>query len=94
MLVNQKLGVRGNISLAYYSKNNSEFSFDYFRNIPTIDNSFQEEKNYNIGANLDISIADVILTFRAYNQAISSNPILYNRIYGESGIGQLNRRDY
>ena len=67
LLVNQKLGVRGNISLAYYSKNNSEFSFDYFRNIPTIDNSFQEEKNYNIGANLDISIADVILTFRVNN---------------------------
>ncbi len=66
-LVNQKLGVDGRISLAYYSDNNSEFSFDYFRNIPIIGNSFEEDKNYSIGVNVDVSIADVILTFRVNN---------------------------
>ena len=41
-LVNEKLGVDGQISLAYYADNNSEFSFDYFKNIPIIGNSFEE----------------------------------------------------
>ena len=66
-LMNEKLGVDGMISFAYYSENNSEFSFDYFRNIPTSGNSFEEDKNYSIGVNVNVSIADVILTFRANN---------------------------
>ena len=66
-LMNEKLGVDGIISFAYYSENNSEFSFDYFRNIPTSGNSFEEDKNYSIGVNVNVSIADVILTFRANN---------------------------
>ena len=66
-LVNEKLGVDGQISLAYYADNNSEFSFDYFKNIPIIGNSFEEDANYSIGVNLDVSIADVILNFRVNN---------------------------
>jgi|LULS01.1.fsa_nt_gb hypothetical protein len=65
--VNEKLGVDGKISLIYLSKNNSDFSFDYFRNIPSVGNSFINDESYNIGINLDISIGDVILTFRANN---------------------------
>ena len=61
--MNKKLGVDGIISFAYYSDNSSEFSFDYFRNIPTSGNSFEEDKNYSIGVNLNVSIADVILLF-------------------------------
>ncbi len=66
-LVNEKLGVDGQISLAYYTDNNSEFSFDYFKNVPIIGNSFEEDENYSIGVNLDVSIADVILNFRVNN---------------------------
>ena len=61
------MGVDGQISLAYYADNNSEFSFDYFKNIPIIGNSFEEDENYSIGVNLDVSIADVILNFRVNN---------------------------
>jgi len=66
-LVNEKLGINGKISLGYYSDNNSEFSFDYFRNIPIVSNSFKQDKSYSIGAKVDVSIADVILTFRVNN---------------------------
>ena len=66
-LVNKKLGVDGQISLAYYGDNNSEFSFDYFKNVPIIGNSFEEDENYSIGVNLNVSIADVILNFRVNN---------------------------
>ena len=41
--------------------------FDYFKNIPIIGNSFEEDANYSIGVNLDVSIADVILNFRVNN---------------------------
>ena len=65
--VNERLGVNGKISLIYLSKNNSDFSFDYFRNIPSVGNSFINDESYSVGINLDISIGDVILTFRANN---------------------------
>ena len=65
--VNEKLGVNGKISLTYLSENNSDFSFDYSRNLPSVGNSFINDESYSVGINLDISIGDVILTFRANN---------------------------
>ena len=65
--VNEKLGVNGKISLIYLSENNSDFSFDYFRNIPSVGSSFTNDESYSVGLNLDVFIGDVILTFRANN---------------------------
>jgi hypothetical protein len=65
--VNEKLGVNGKISLIYLSENNSDFSFDYFRNILSVGSSFTNDESYSVGLNLDIFIGDVILTLRANN---------------------------
>ena len=64
--VNQNLGIDGKLSLRYLSENESGYSFDYFRNMP-ISNSISYDESYNIGLDLNISIADVLLTVRLKN---------------------------
>jgi len=65
--VDKKLGVAGKLSLIYLSANHSQYSFDYFRNMPISNNSINYNDSYNIGLDLDISIADVLLTVRLKN---------------------------
>ena len=64
--VSQNLGIDGKLSFRYLSENNSGYSFDYFRNMPT-SNSVSYDESYNIGLDLNISIADVLLTIRLKN---------------------------
>ena len=72
--VNQKLGIDGKLSLRYLSKNDSGYSFDYFRNIPISHNHISYDESYNVGLDLNVSIADVILTIRLKN-ALDRLPI-------------------
>jgi len=67
-LVDKKLGIKGKVSLQYLAANKSKYFFDYFRNMPIISNdSLSYDDSYNIGLDLDISIADVLLTVRLKN---------------------------
>ena len=72
--VDEKLGIDGKLSLRYLSKNDSGYSFDYFRNIPISHNHISYDESYNIGLDLNVSIADVILTIRLKN-ALDRLPI-------------------
>ena len=49
------------------SKNNSDFSFNYFKNMPERKNSIDSNEYINISLNSEISISDVILTIRLQN---------------------------
>ena len=49
------------------SKNNSDFSFNYFKNMPERKNSIDSNEYINISLNAEISISDVILTIRLQN---------------------------
>ena len=48
-------------------KNNSEMSFNYFKNMPERRNNIDYDDYINISLNADISISDVILTVRLQN---------------------------
>ena len=63
----EKLGIDGKLSLKYFGSNDSQFSFDYFKNMPTINNSLNYNDSYNLGLDLNISIAEVLLTVRLKN---------------------------
>jgi hypothetical protein len=65
--INENLGIAGKLSLLYLSRNHSDYYFDYFRNMPVSDNTTHYKDSYNIGLDLDISIADVLLTVRLKN---------------------------
>ena len=65
--INENLGIAGKLSLLYLSRNHSDYYFDYFRNMPVSDNRTHYNDSYNIGLDLDISIADVLLTVRLKN---------------------------
>ena len=64
--VDQKLAIDGKLFFRYLSKNESGYSFDYFRNMPT-SNSVHYDESYNIGLDLNISIADVLLIVKLKN---------------------------
>jgi len=65
--INQKLGIDGKLSLRYLSRNDSQYSFNYFRNMPVSNIGVSYDESYNIGLDLNISIADVLLTVRLKN---------------------------
>ena len=66
-LVKNNLGINGKLSLEYMSKNNSDMSFNYFKNMPERRNNIDSDDYINISLNADISISDVILTVRLQN---------------------------
>ena len=49
------------------SKNNSDMSFNYFKNMPEKRNIIDSDEHINISLSADISISDVILTVRLQN---------------------------
>lgn len=65
--INENLGITGKLSLLYLAGNHSDYYFDYFRNMPVSNNTTHYSDSYNIGLDLDISIADVLLTIRLKN---------------------------
>ena len=66
-LIKNNLGINGKLRLQYMSKNNSDFSFNYFKNMPERKNSIDSNEYINISLNAEISISDVILTIRLQN---------------------------
>ena len=66
-LVKNNLGINGKLSLEYMSKNNSDISFNYFKNMPERRNNIDSDDYINISLNADILISDVILTVRLQN---------------------------
>ena len=66
-LVKNNLGINGKLSLEYMSKNNSDMSFNYFKNMPERRNNIDSDDYINISLNADILISDVILTVRLQN---------------------------
>jgi len=66
-LVKNNLGINGMLSLEYMSKNNSDMSFNYFKNMPERRNNIDSNDYINISLNADILISDVILTVRLQN---------------------------
>ena len=66
-LIKNNLGINGKLRLQYMSKNNSDFSFNYFKNMPERKNSIDSNEYINISLNTEISISDVILTIRLQN---------------------------
>ena len=49
------------------SKNNSDMSFNYFKNMPERINNIESDDYVNISLNADISISDVIITIKLQN---------------------------
>ena len=66
-LIKNNLGINGKLRLQYMSKNNSDFSFNYFKNMPERKNSIDSNEYINVSLNAEISISDVILTIRLQN---------------------------
>ena len=66
-LVKNNLGINGKLSLEYMSQNNSDMSFNYFKNMPERRKNIDSDNYINISLNADISISDVILTVRIQN---------------------------
>ena len=66
-LVKNNLGISGKLSLEYMSKNNSDMSFNYFKNMPERRNNIEFDDYINISLNADISISDVIITLKLQN---------------------------
>ena len=66
-LVKNNLGINGKLSLEYMSKNNSDMSFNYFKNMPERRNNIDSDDYINLSLNADILISDVILTVRLQN---------------------------
>ncbi len=65
--IKNNLGVNGKLSLQYMSKNNSDFSFNYFRNMPELNDSIDSDDYVNISFDAQVAISDVLLTIRLQN---------------------------
>jgi hypothetical protein len=65
--IENNLGIDGKLSLQYMSKNNSDYSFNYFKNMPERNNSVNSDEYINISLNTEIAISDVLLTIRLQN---------------------------
>ena len=65
--VENNLGIDGKLSFQYMSKNNSDYSFNYFKNMPERNNSIDSDEYINISLDTDIAISDVLLTVRLQN---------------------------
>jgi len=65
--IKNNLGVNGKLSLQYMSKNNSDFSFNYFRNMPELNDSIDSDDYVNISFDTQVAISDVLLTIRLQN---------------------------
>jgi hypothetical protein len=65
--IENNLGIDGKLSLQYMSKNNSDYSFNYFKNMPERNNNFDSDEYINISMNTEIAISDVLLTVRLQN---------------------------
>ena len=65
--IENNLGIDGKLSLQYMSKNNSDYSFNYFKNMPERNNNFDSDEYINISMNTKIAISDVLLTVRLQN---------------------------
>ena len=66
-LVKDNLGINGKLSLQFMSKNNSDFSFNYFKNMPEKKNNIDSDDFINISMSTEIAISDVILTIKLQN---------------------------
>lgn len=66
-LIENNLGIDGKLSFQYMSKNNSDYSFNYFRNMPERNNNINSDEYINIALNTEIAISDVLLTIRLQN---------------------------
>ena len=49
------------------SKNNSDFSFNYFKNMPEKKNNIESDDYINISLSTQIAISDVLLTIKLQN---------------------------
>ena len=65
--VENNLGIDGKLSFQYMSKNNSDYSFNYFKNMPERNNNIDSDEYINISMNTEIAISDVLLTVRLQN---------------------------
>ena len=65
--VENNLGIDGKLSFQYMSKNNSDYSFNYFKNMPERNNSIDSDEYINISLDTEIAISDVLLTVRLQN---------------------------
>ena len=65
--IENNLGIDGKLSLQYMSKNNSDYSFNYFKNMPERNNSIDSDEYINISLDTEIAISDVLLTVRLQN---------------------------
>jgi len=65
--IENNLGIDGKLSLQYMSKNNSDYSFNYFKNMPERNNSVDSDEYINISLDTEIAISDVLLTVRLQN---------------------------
>lgn len=66
-LIENNLGIDGKLSFQYISKNNSDYSFNYFKNMPERNNNINSDEYINIALNTEIAISDVLLTIRLQN---------------------------
>ena len=65
--IENNLGIDGKLSFQYMSKNNSDYSFNYFKNMPERNNNINSDEYINIALNTEIAISDVLLTIRLQN---------------------------
>ena len=65
--IKNNLGINGKLSLQYMSKNNSDYGFNYFKNMPEKNDSIDNDEYVNISINTEIAISDVLLTIRLQN---------------------------
>ena len=65
--IENNLVIDGKLSLQYMSKNNSDYSFNYFKNMPERNNNIDSDEYINISMNTEIAISDVLLTVRLQN---------------------------
>lgn len=65
--IKDNLKINGKLSLQYMSKNTSDFSFNYFKNMPERKDIIDSDDYINISLNTEISISDVLLTIRLQN---------------------------
>ena len=66
-LIENNLEIDGKLSFQYMSKNNSDYSFNYFKNMPERNNNINSDEYINIALNTEIAISDVLLTIRLQN---------------------------
>ena len=65
--IKNNLGINGKLSLQYMSKNNSDYGFNYFKNMPEKNDSIDNDEYVNISINTEIAISDVLITIRLQN---------------------------